>query len=399
MNRILTEKKILIPVICIIVLLGIITFRIILKNVSEKTDQQESGFSQANVIQADRQNIMQIAKATGEIRALSTVEITPEISGKLINLRRSRGDMIEPGKRVRRNEQIAVIEHNDLRAAVNGAKAQLQVATASLEAAEIACKDALREKERIANLFKAGSSTEQQQDKAIIAYENALAKEKLAKAQVVQAEAGLEQAKTQLNKAFIRAPVAGIIAKKYIDEGNMVSGAMPLLKIVNIDTVKLIASVNERYMPFLKPGATKVKINIDALKNKPFEGTLYNIEPVVDSQTRTVVIETRIPNPGHKLKPGMFACLTVNLETKENVITLPQETLIEKYGHYYVYLVENNRIKQVRVKTGISYGGNYEILQGVDKGDIVVVSGQQNLKPGKRVQLQFVDKELYNESN
>ena len=141
---------------------------------------------------------------TGEIRALEKVEIISKISGRLESLRLPDGTVIEEGVEVEKDEVIAVIEHEQLSAAVRAAKAVLNVAKAAYAVAEVNTSDAQREKNRWIELRKGGSGTQQQLDKAVTAYERAKAQLKQAEAQIEQSEAALVQAEVNSRMPLLK---------------------------------------------------------------------------------------------------------------------------------------------------------------------------------------------------
>ena len=252
---------------------------------------------------------------TGSFEPLISVEIVPEVSGQLQQLQLANGTPVDVGVVVKEGEVIAVINHDIY-------LAQLAECQAALEASKVALADAEREKNRMVKLFEGGSATEQAKDKAVTAAE-------LAAAQFKQAQAALDMAKVNVDKATIEAPVTGVVSKKYVDEGNMVGPSAPLVRIVQMDTLKVLGGVSERYLPKLVPGKTPVQIKTDAYPEDEFEGMVYKVGVAVDPITRTGEVEIRVPNSDGKLKPGTFARMTIEVSQKECVV-VPDSALIRE---------------------------------------------------------------------
>jgi len=309
---------------------------------------------------------------TGSFEPLVSVEIVPEISGQLQKLRLGDGTPVDVGVVVKEGEVIAVINHDIY-------LAQLAEVKAAVEAGKVTLADAEREKNRMVKLFQAGSSTEQARDKAVTAAE-------MAAAQLRQAQAALEMVKVNVERATIKTPLNGIVAKKYVDEGNMVGPSTPLLNIVRIDELKVKGGVSERYLPQLKAGKTPVLITTDAYPNDSFQGTVFKVPVAVDPMTRTGEVEIRVPNKDGKLNPGMFARMTIVVNRKEAVV-VPDAALIREYDNEYVFVVNDGKAHRRLLKLGISQGELYEVLDGLSVGDVVVTHGQNQLKDGQAVQV------------
>jgi RND family efflux transporter MFP subunit len=310
---------------------------------------------------------------TGSFEPLISVEIVPEVSGQLQQLRLANGTPVDVGVVVKEGEVIAVINHDIY-------LARLAECQAALEASKVALAETEREKNRMVKLFQGGSATEQAKDKAVTAAD-------LAAAQFKQAQAAIDMAKVNVDKATIETPVTGVVSKKYVDEGNMVGPSAPLVRIVQMDTLKVLGGVSERYLPKLVPGKTPVQIKTDAYPEDEFEGTVYRVGVAVDAVTRTGEVEIRVPNTDGKLKPGMFARMTIAASQRENAVVVPDSSLIRTGEETYVFVVNNSKAHRCKVKLGLSQGQFQEVLEGVSAGDMVVTHGQTQLKDGQIVEV------------
>jgi len=310
---------------------------------------------------------------TGGFEALTSVEVIPEIPGQLEQLRLPDGTLVDVGVAVKKGQVIAVIDHDVY-------LAQLAECQAALEASKVALVDAEREKKRIIRLFEGGSATEQSRDKAVTAA-------RLAAASVKQTEAVLARIKITLDKATIETPVTGVVSKKYVDEGNMVGPSTPLVRIVQIETLKVLGGVSERYLPRLIPGQTTVYIKTDAYPEDEFKGVVYRTGVAVDPVTRTGEVEIRVPNPDRKLKPGMFARMTIVIGQKDNVVVVPDSALIREQDNVYVFVADSGKAYRRRIKLGLSQAQFYEVVEGLSVGYMVVTRGRRQLKDGQMVEI------------
>jgi len=332
-------------------------------------------------------NIAETIAVTGSFEALTSVEIIPEIPGRLEQLRLPDGTLIDVGIAVKAGDIVAVIEHATLEAAVQQGLAGLRTAQASLESNQVTFKDAERERKRMEGLYKGGAIPEQQYDAACTAYDRAKAGLAVAEASVRQAEAALTSAKVTLDKATIKAPITGVVSKKYVDEGNMVGPTTPLVRIVQIETLKVLGGVSERYLRQLVPGETAVQIKTDVYPEDEFEGVVYRVGVAVDVVTRTGEVEIRVPNPDMRLKPGMFARMTIVARQRENVVVIQDSALLREQDDVYVFVVNGNKAHRQKVKVGLSQGEYYEVLEGLSVGDMVITHGQRHLEDGQMVEV------------
>lgn len=186
----------------------------------------------------------------------------------------------------------------------------------------------------------------------------------------------------------IRAPISGVVAARYVDQGNRTNPAQPVIRISQEDELKIVCSITEKDFPQLKKGM-KAEITVDAFPGKVFEGVVSVISPTVDPATRTAEIEIRIPNEKYELRSGMFARIKLYLG-EEKALTVPTVALnkMAGTGSYYVYVVKANRAILKNVKTGITQDNLTEINDGLTEKELVVTRGQNRLYDGARVSIQ-----------
>jgi RND family efflux transporter MFP subunit len=333
-----------------------------------------------------KKTLERIEEITGNVKAFAEVNVVPKVTGRLERLRLPNGKLLEEGDEVKKGDVIAIIEHSALEAAIQQSRANIEVAKASYERAKVNLEDSEREKKRWESVYEKGATSEQQRDQAVMAYKRSLADVSLCKSQIEQAQAALFQADVNLKEATIATPTSGTISQKFVDEGNMVGLGTPLVKISQIDTVKVVADVSERHLPFIVQGKTPARIVSDSLPNQEFTGTVFMVGVGLDAHTRTGQIEIRVPNPERRLRPGMFTRLNIVLERHKDVPAVPDAALIRRGVDIFTYVVNNSRIHSRRLVLGISEGDYHEVLEGLQPGDMVVVSGQRLLKENDMVE-------------
>lgn len=188
----------------------------------------------------------------------------------------------------------------------------------------------------------------------------------------------------KFEKSPVDSPLTGIIGTVFVDKGDSVSPQTPVAFVVNLDNVRVSLDVPEKYLPAMTLDQSAA-ISVDACPDQVFTGKVSKISPVVDLQTRTAPIEIFIPNPGHKLTPGMFARVKLVLEEKKKVMLIPKEAVMGTAPDTVVYIVNEKNARQRKVKTGIRDGGEIEITEGLAPGEMIVIMGQQRLRDGMEV--------------
>lgn len=339
------------------------------------------------VYKIQKKTVSKTVQITGQVEALAKVDVVSKVTGRLELLRLPSGELIEEGVRVEKGQVIAMIERSVLQAAVKRARAAVEVAKALLRQAEVNLEDSRREKERWLALYEKDSASEQKKDRAVMVFQRALAGLSLAESQVAQSRAALLQAEVTLGEATIKAPIWGVISKKFVDEGNMVGPMSPLVRIVQMETVKVTGDLSERYLSSVAAGKTIVQVTTDAHPESMISGAVFMVGVEVSPRTRTVQVETRLPNPDHRLKPGMFAHLTLVLKRRENVPVVPEAALIRQGPDIYAYVVNSSSVHRRRLTLGICEGDLCEALKGLEPGEMVVVKGQRMLQDGDQVEV------------
>ncbi len=341
------------------------------------------GMSRAQLVEAaspERKTIMERVSLVGSLRAKQRVEITPKVSGRLVELRVDRGD------RVREGQVVARLEDDEIRQQVRSAEAALQVARASLAQREAELKNRDAELERYRNLEKDGVVSSQQRETAEMGVEVTRAQMSLAQAQVAQAEAGLEELRIRLSQTDILSPLTGIVATRHVDPGTMVSAITPIVLVLDLSTMLTVVNVPEREINKIDVGGT-AKVTVDALAGEEFAGRVVRISPMLDSQTRTAPVEIELENSGEHLKAEMFARVDLNLTTEREALLVPRDALIYRNEQLGVFVVEQEMARFQPVTTGLTEGDTVEVVEGLDQQATVVTRGANLLQNGDAVSI------------
>jgi len=192
----------------------------------------------------------------------------------------------------------------------------------------------------------------------------------------------------KFENAPVESPLTGIIGRFYVDKGANVTPSTPIALVVDMDKVKINLDIPEAYLPRIAIGQTAT-VGVQAYPGEEFTGEVSKISPVLDLDTRTAPVEIVIANSDHRLKSGMFAEVKLIIEVRKDVPVIPREAILGRAPNEYVYVVNGDRASLRKVKLGIHDGDDYEVIEGLNKGDLVVVMGQQRLSDGAQVSIEI----------
>jgi RND family efflux transporter MFP subunit len=241
---------------------------------------------------------------------------------------------------------------------------------ASLSNSEVQIENMRRIYKRVAGLFAVGGASQQEVDNA--------------KLQMDMAETNIKN----LNEnTFLLSPISGIVTARNYDEGDMYSGQMALMTIMQISPVQLKINVSESYYSKVKTGMP-VEVKVEVFKNETFNGKVSLIYPIIDERSRTFGVEVKINNNNGKVRPGMFARVKMNFGSMKNVV-VPDMAVIKQSGsaERYVYVYKDGKVTYRKVELGQRLGSEYELLSGLQSDDQVVVSGQSKLNDNIEVEV------------
>ncbi|MGB2698630.1 MAG: efflux RND transporter periplasmic adaptor subunit [Candidatus Zixiibacteriota bacterium] len=193
--------------------------------------------------------------------------------------------------------------------------------------------------------------------------------------------------------AEVTSPVEGIIGWVFLDEGSGVSPpspspqmGTPIFRVVNMDQVKVVINVIEKDLPKIKMGQT-AEISSDAYPDRSFSGKVSLISPVVDQLTRSAGVEIILSNPGHLLKPGMYAQVSITTEKTKEALLINSYSILEKGDQRAVFVVRDQKAYLESVETGDFGSDLIEIKAGLTPGETLVVSGHNRLSHGDSVRI------------
>ncbi len=295
---------------------------------------------------AHRIDVPQNKEYTANVEAENINNISPATPNRIKRIN------VEVGDRVRAGQELVVLDKSNID--------QLRI---NLEQTQ-------REYNRAVQLLEIGSGTQRQVDQL--------------KAQL---DASRSQYDNMLENTILRSPISGVVTARNYDPGDM-TGSLPVLTVGQLTpVVKVMINVSENDMSLLKVGQP-VEVTFDAFPDEIFQGKVQRIYPTVDTATRTFEVEVRIANAGERIKPGMFARVSIDFGTQPNIV-VPDRAVVKQTGsgNKYVYVLKGNKVSYNRVELGRRLDNAYELLSGIEDGDTVVITGQTRLADGIEVEV------------
>lgn len=297
-------------------------------------------------------SVQRTVQAVGTLKSNDSVVLKPEVPGLVGMVTGSEGQFVSKGA------VLVQLDDRILLAELDQVAARHELSRQNLERAE--------------DLSKRGAGTDRALDEARATHR--------------LNTAALNLARARLDQTRISAPFDGVLGLRHISPGDYLTPGQPVINIESIDPIKVDFRVPEIYLADLRPGQD-IAIRVDALPSQAFSGRIMAIDPVIDVNGRSIAIRASIPNTEGVLRPGLFARVDVILERRDNVILVPEQTLVLNGGKKFVIKVEDGRAQRIEVTTGLRQGADVEILSGLSPGDIVVVSGQAKVRDGDLVDI------------
>lgn len=292
--------------------------------------------------------------ATGNLLANESVNISPEVPGKLVYLNLPEGQLVQKG------QLLAKVNDADLRAQLKRLEIQIKIAENKVERAD---------KLRAIN----GLSIEE--------YEDALNSLNVLRADI-------DYTKTLIDKTEIKAPFSGKLGFKNVSDGSFVNTSDVLAQLHQVNPIKVEFSVPERYAPELAIGNI-IRFTVDGI-SETFQAKVYAIEPSIDVNSRSVVLRARAENGKQLLKPGAFARIMLSTGVDEKAIMIPTQAVIPILKGQQVLKVTNGVVQPQRVTLGFRDADRVQITEGLAAGDTIVTTGILSLRPGMPVEIKSI---------
>lgn len=327
---------------------GAVVYRNLDKGTLE--DQQEPRpASVVNIRTPERQSIKDTVKAVGNLRAQQAVELTTEVSGRVVEMN------LATGKQVARGQLLVRLDDRQ-------AQADLQVAEAQLA-------DARRQYERAQRLRTNNSISQSQVDEL--------------RTLVDVAEAQRESARTRLDNHRIEAPFEGVLGLSNVSMGTYLSAGTGIATLDATDQMELNFAIPERFIGQVSLGQAVQGIT-PAYPDTVFSGELVELGSRITELSRTLPVRALIDNREGRLRPGQFMSATLTLREREALV-IPEQAVMLRGADQYVFVADDGSARRVSVTLGARKPGMVEVVSGLEADDQVIVTGQDRLSSGNRI--------------
>ncbi len=354
----------------------------------------------------------------GKLKPLKEVPVSSKLSGTVESVNYDVGMEVKEGDilfTIDRKEVQA--QYDQAKAAVNSAETNLTLTSDStisqqilqaeqaVDQAQLQYDDAAELHGKMVELYGSNAASRQDMDNSKSAMDAALIQLDTAKsfldllkskagpqsaavasAQLEQSRAVQKQSSIQLDNTTIASPISGRVSARSIDAGQLLSAGIPVFTIIDSSAYLAEVNVSNAIVSRISAGQ-KVSVKAGGASESAYEGVVDTISPSADPQTHTYTVKVKIQNTSPELISGMLVKVNFPVDSKNNIIIVPNEAVVSENGVQYVYVVEDNEIVKRLVSTGISDEKSSEIAEGIEAGEYVVTEGQSFLNEGDSVNI------------
>jgi membrane fusion protein, multidrug efflux system len=305
-------------------------------------------------------------RISGTLQAAKRAVVRAETQGSVVAIGPELGQVVKTG------DLLARVEAKALGDVTTSARSGVAAAQAQYELAQ-------REVQRTEALVKGGAIAQRELDRA-------RSQLTAAQAGVTQAKAQLSSSQSQLGDATVRSPIAGVVSRRTVSAGDVVSPGAELYEIIEPSTMRLDASVASDDLSLIAPGK-EVAFEVRGYPGQKFAGTISRVAPAADPVTRQIQVLVDIPNPGGKLVAGLYAEGRVSVEKREGII-VPLGAIDTSGDQPSVLRVRNGVVERATVALGVrdERAEVVEVTNGLAAGDVLVLTrALKNVAPGAKV--------------
>jgi RND family efflux transporter MFP subunit len=321
-------------------------------------------------------------EATGSFKPDESSDVAPEVSGRVVSTPVEVGEFVKRGQTLIRIQGVgAGLKLDESRATVARAEANLKLAESQNSLAQTTAQ-------RYAALLATGDVSKTVADQARTSAETSVQSVNTARASVAEARAQLAQAEKAVSDVVVPAPFAGYISARSVSLGEYVQPSTPVVTLLKIDPLRLELSI-----PSIQAGQVaidqRVTARVDSYPDRTFAGVLTAINPAISAESRTFIVEVRVPNGDGVLKPGMFAVATIDQGRSQRALLVPRQAVVEdpNTNSFRVFVIDDQNRASLRVVqlAARQQGDTVRILTGIKEGERVATSNLADLYDGAQV--------------
>lgn len=316
----------------------------------EKKEAENAAVSEKPTVKlatVNSRDVEQIGEYTATVEAEAKNNIAPTTPGRISKI------FVEVGDYVRKGQKL------------------VQMDAANLTQLKLQLDNQEKEFNRVDELYKVGGASKSEWDAA-----------------KTNLDVRRSSYENLLENTQLVSPLNGVVTARNFDNGDLYTSTQtPVLVVEQITPVKLMVNVSEPNFPKVTKGMP-VTVKLDVYEGEEFEGKVSLVYPTIDAATHTFPVEVTLANGNQRVRPGMFARVTMNFGTKNHVV-VPDMAVVKRAGSgdRFVYVYNNGMVSYNKVELGRRMGTEYELISGVDNNAQVVIAGQTRLADGVEVEV------------
>lgn len=322
------------------------------KEDNSKKDNKKIIATNVEVVELKGEKYTDYITSIGVIKPVYKANLSYQEGGIIYKYLRNQGSWVNKG------DTILIIDNDVLKASLDAAKAQYELAQVTFEKQEA--------------VYKENVNSEYQYLQAKYTRDQALANYNLIKA--------------RYEKTFIKAPFSGVFDQKLVDVGEMVVPGAPIVSVINTGTLKVQAGIPERYIGKVKVGSV-VKIYIKDLFDEPIESKVSYVSSTLSTSNRTFNVEINISNNSKLLKPEQSVEVFIEIGKYNNIISVPEEVVLRVDNGYVVFIANEGKAEMREIEILNRYDSKVAVKSGLKEGEKLIVVGYQNLINGENINI------------
>jgi membrane fusion protein (multidrug efflux system) len=295
--------------------------------------------------------------ASGQIEAIQSVELRPDIEGRLAAI------LVHEGAEVAKGTPLFKVDDGELKAEVARAEADRDLARQALE--------------RTRELMGQQASSQADLERA--------------EATARSTRAQYDLLSLRLARTTVRAPFAGVVGQRFVSLGDYLTTSTRLASLQTVHPQRAAFQVPERYAAALKVGQ-RVVFRVAALPGKEYTGVVDFVDPVVQLPGRTITVKAEVANPKRELQAGMFIDAKLATAVRPSAVVIPEDAVLPIQGSTFVWVAKDGKATRRQVTLGVRTPGWVETKSGIEAGEAVVVGGQERLSEGAPVAPKVVER-------
>ena len=319
-----------------------------------------------------RRPLVQSITTNGRVRAPLQMEITAQVSGRAVHVR------VREGSFVHKDSILVILDKEPFHIAYLKAQSRLSEALSKYAVRALLDGQTLLDRVDITANTRIDSSDRNDREAAALLSGQSRKKMIAHTAGLTEARLNLREAELHLQHTVIHAPFAGFVENLAVLPEEQVSPGKSLMQIIALDTLVIEAGVLETELQFVQPGA-QAQVELTAFPGESFAGVVEVISPILAPESGICLVHIAIPNPELRIKPDMYAHITISMRVFQQRLLIPRDALLLRNDRKVIFVHQSGKSQWRYVKTGLENDDYIEIVEGLNVGEELIVSGHFNL--------------------